>query len=73
MIGFPLQLPIEATTPRRICVIGFSQMLAQREKPILVERQMELRITVTEQEATALREWMAAQPRIVTAFETVPA
>lgn len=60
MIGFPLQLPIEATADREIVLAYMNVTVSQPGLPTLIHDHMiQLRIEVTTQEATALRAWLS--------------
>lgn len=60
MIGFPLQLPIEASVDREIVLAHTNVTVSQPGLPTLLhDHLIQLRIEVTAEEATALRAWMA--------------
>lgn len=59
MIGFPLQLPIEATAPREFTLAG-NQVMVNVHEAGAIRRDLSHRITitVTKTEAAALRDWL---------------
>lgn len=59
MIGFPLQLPIEASTRRNLYLVETSATVSAEGAPMLAHDHFhQLRIDLTDAEATAIRAWL---------------
>lgn len=64
MLGFPLRLPLETTTPREIALCDVSaEIIGQGFPTVLHDQFVQLRLEVKPNEVAALRTWLEQRNR----------
>ena len=64
MLGFPLRLPLETTTPREIALLEVSvEVIGPRFPTVLHDHFVQLRLEVKPNEVAALRSWLEHRNR----------
>ena len=64
MLGFPLRLPLETTTPREIALCEVSaEIIGQGFPTVLHDHFVQLRLEVKPNEVAALRSWLEHRNR----------